>query len=213
MQLIVEHLACRRGGRHVFSGVGFTLGAGEALTVTGRNGAGKSTLLAALAGLLRPAAGTVTLSGNADRPIGERAHHLGHRDGLKGALTVRENLDFAAGLLGAGGARASEALSRVGLAGAEGLPAAFLSAGQRRRLALARLLVAPRPLWLLDEPMTALDSDGQASVAELIAAHLREGGIAVAATHAPLAMAGARELRLASGQELGQQLGRAADPA
>ena len=196
MHLHVVDLACRRSGRLVLSGVTFGLGDGEALVVTGRNGAGKSTLIETLAGLARPAAGTVTLSGLGERGLGEAVHYLGHRDGSKSALTTSENLAVAAACLGASETSPDAALERVGLGRARDLPAGFLSAGQRRRLGLARLLVAERPLWLLDEPATALDRDGQALLADLMAAHRAAGGAVVAATHAPLALPGCTELPL-----------------
>lgn len=201
VQLDLENLACRRAGRLVFAGVTASLRAGGALLVTGRNGAGKSTLLAALAGLLRPSAGAIRLTGPGERSRRECVHHLGHRDGLKLSLTAAENLAFAARCLGSPGATPADALRRVGIAGAADLPVAYLSAGQRRRVTLARLLVAKRPLWLLDEPTTALDRDGQALLLGLLDAHLAEGGMLVAATHAPLPLAGARELALERGRE------------
>lgn len=179
------------------TGVTFRVEAGAALLVTGRNGAGKSTLLATLAGLIRPAGGTVALSGCGDRTVAEGCHHLGHRDGVKGALTASENLRFAAAMLGSPRLEPEAALARVGLAAASGLPAAMLSAGQRRRLGLARLLVAGRPLWLLDEPATALDAAGQAMLEALMADHRAAGGCIVAATHGPLPLPGARRLELA----------------
>lgn len=200
MRLHVVDLACRRSGRLVLSGVTFDLTDGEALVVTGRNGAGKSTLLETLAGLARPDAGTVTLAGLGERGLGEAVHHLGHRDGSKAALTASENLAVAAACLGPSGTSPGAALERVGLGRARDLPAGFLSAGQRRRLGLARLLVAHRPLWLLDEPATALDRDGQDVLADLMEAHRAGGGAIVAATHAPLRLAGAAALDLAPGR-------------
>ncbi len=197
MQLDVDQLACRRGGRSVFAGVNVSLRNGEALSVTGRNGAGKSTLLAALAGLLRPSAGTVALAEAGERSLSECVHHLGHRDGLKFALTAAENLVVAASLLGSPRLDPMDALARVGLPGAASLPVGYLSAGQRRRVALARLLVAHRPIWLLDEPTAALDREGQAMLSEMMRAHLSDGGLIVAATHSSLPLAGARELALA----------------
>jgi heme exporter protein A len=196
LRLHVDNLACRRAGRHVFSGVSFTLGAGEALLVTGRNGAGKSTLLGALAGLLGHETGTVRADGVGDRTLPECLHLVAHRDALKNALTVAENLRFAAALLGSPGLSPEEALAHVGLASASALPVAFLSAGQRRRVALARLLVSRRPLWLLDEPLTALDAGSQARLLDLLRQHLSMGGLLLAATHAALPLPGARELRL-----------------
>lgn len=196
MQLAVDHLACRRAGRHVFQGVSFTIGAGEAVAVTGRNGAGKSTLLAAIAGLIRREGGDIRASGIGERTLPESLHFVGHRDGLKPSLTAEENLRFAAELLGQAALVPADALARVGLRGGADLPVAYLSAGQRRRVALARLLVARRPLWLLDEPLTALDTAGQALLAGIMAEHLAGGGLILAATHAPLPIEGARELRL-----------------
>lgn len=196
MQLDIENLACRRADRLVFAGVTASIRPGEALLVTGRNGAGKSTLLAALADLLRPSDGTITLRGTGDRSRRECVHHLGHRDGLKSPLTASENLAFAAACLGSPGLAITDALERVGLARAGDLPVGYLSAGQRRRVILARLLVARRPLWLLDEPTTALDRDGQAALFALLREHLDAGGMLVAATHAPLPLQGARELTL-----------------
>ena len=196
MQLAVDNLACRRAGRRVFEHLSFTLGAGEALAVTGRNGAGKSTLIAAIAGLVQRHAGEIRASGIGERTLPESLHLVGHRDGLKGSLTVEENLAFATDLLGSPSLAPAEALARVGLPGAAHLPVAYLSAGQRRRVALARLLVARRPLWLLDEPLTALDTAGQKLLAGIMAEHLAGGGLILAATHAPLPIENARELRL-----------------
>jgi heme exporter protein A len=200
MQLVVDNLTCGRAGRRVFDHVSFRLGAGEALVVTGRNGAGKSTLLAALAGLLRPEAGSIRADGIGERSVAECLHLVAHRDALKGSLTALENLSSAATLLGSDASRPAlspeEALAVVGLPGAADLPVAYLSAGQRRRVALARLLVAYRPLWLLDEPTLALDLGAQAMLRRLMERHLAGGGLLVAATHAPLGLANARELEL-----------------
>ncbi len=175
----------------------FSADSGEALVVTGHNGAGKTTLLRLIAGLLEPAQGEIELSGGAaDASLPEQAHYLGHRDALKPALTVLENLQFWYAFLGGRDAPAASALEPVGLAGLAGLPAGYLSAGQRRRLSVARLLAAPRPVWLLDEPTAALDSAGQQRLLGLMQAHLAGGGIIVAATHGPLGLTGAKELRL-----------------
>ena len=196
MQLSGVGLGCIRGGREVFAGLDFAVAAGEALALTGRNGAGKTTLLRLIAGLLEPAQGRLELVGGApDSSIPEQAHYMGHRDALKPALTVLENLGFWYAFLGGRDAPPASALDTVGLGGLEGLPAGYLSAGQRRRLALARLIAAPRPIWLLDEPTAALDTAGQQRLAELMQAHLAGGGLIVAATHGPLGIA-ARELRL-----------------
>jgi heme exporter protein A len=196
MRLAGHDLGCIRGGREVFAGLTFSVEGGEALAVTGRNGAGKTTLLRLIAGLLEPAGGRLELTGGApDTTLAEQAHYVGHRDPLKGALSVRENLDFWYAFLGGGDASPASALDAVGLGALAGLPAAYLSAGQRRRLALARLLAAPRPIWLLDEPTAALDTAGQQRLAELMRKHLSGGGIIIAATHGPLGI-DAKELRL-----------------
>jgi heme exporter protein A len=197
MRLCAHDLGCIRGGREVFEGVSFVVEAGEALAITGRNGAGKTTLLRLIAGLLEPARGRLELTGGApDTSLAEQAHYVGHRDALKPALSVQENLEFWYAFLGGRDASAASALVTVGLGGLASLPAGYLSAGQRRRLALARLIAAPRPIWLLDEPTAALDSAGQQRLGELMRTHLTGGGIIVAATHGPLGLDGARELRL-----------------
>jgi heme exporter protein A len=202
IRLSAHELGCVRGGREVFEGVNFAVEAGEALAITGRNGAGKTTLLRLIAGLLEPAHGRLELTGGAaEVTLPEQAHYLGHRDALKPALSVLENLQFWYAFLGAQDASIASALSAleaVGLAGLAGLPAAYLSAGQRRRLAIARLVAAPRPVWLLDEPTAALDTASQARLAELMRTHLAGGGLIVAATHGPLGLDGVKELRLES---------------
>src|SRR5262245_53325852 len=165
MRLEGSGLVCIRGGREVFAGLGFAVGGGEALLVTGRNGAGKSTLLRLIAGLVRPVGGRLALTGgDGERSIAEQAHYLGHLDALKLSLTVGENLRFWACYLGA--AKPADgvinaALAAVGLDALTELPAAYLSAGQRRRLSIARLLAVKQPLWLLDEPTSALDREAQ----------------------------------------------------
>lgn len=194
--LAAENLTCRRGGRLIFEGLSIRLGNGEAIALTGRNGAGKTSLLALLCGRLRPEAGAVRISGAEDVPPQELIHLVGHRDGLKTALTARENLDFAQALLGEAALAPEEALAKVGLPHVAALPVGYLSAGQRRRVALARLLVSRRPFWLLDEPMSALDSAAQAMLAGLMRGHLDEGGAILAATHGPLGLDGAREVRI-----------------
>jgi heme exporter protein A len=196
LTLSARDLSCERGGRSIFEGLGFSVAGGEALLVTGRNGAGKSSLLRMIAGLLRIAGGTLSLQGgDPERSIGEQAHYLGHNDALKPSLTVEENLAFwTAWLGGAGDPR--EALAAVALDSLIGLPAAYLSAGQKRRLSIARVIAAKRPLWLLDEPTSALDTASQAMLLGLMRAHLAGGGIIIAATHLPLGLDGARELKL-----------------
>lgn len=188
MRLTAEDLSVERGGRRVLDGVSLALKAGEALALTGPNGAGKSTLLRALAGLLPVLSGAVDLEGaGAESSAAEHMHLLGHTDGVKSALTVRENAEFWADFLGGDSASVATALDAVGLAHAADFPASTLSAGQRRRLALARLIVAKRDIWLLDEPATALDSDGLSRLAGLVEIHRAGGGIVIAATHADLA--------------------------
>ena len=181
MRVTATDLTAVRGGRTVFSGVSFTLGEGQALAVTGPNGAGKSTLLRLVAGLLAPAGGKVALD---PTPEDSAIHYLGHLDGLKTALTVRQNLEFWR-VLWKGGP-VSPALVRLGLESLTDLHVGVLSAGQRRRVALARLLVARRPLWLLDEPATALDANAEATLGAVIGEHLAGGGMAIVATHRPL---------------------------
>ena len=197
MQLSASNLTVSRGGRTIFAGLSFTLPARECLSVTGPNGAGKSTLLRALAGFLPLCSGAVALSPAADRPIAERVHYVGHAEALKNALTLSENLHFLAALLeaGPGGLPVAAAIAKMGLAHAAHLPVGYLSAGQKRRAALARLLVARRPLWLLDEPLTALDEAARALVVQIMAGHLAQGGLIVAATHAALGLT-ARQLKL-----------------
>ncbi len=213
--LIAERLACTRGDRKLFDGLSFRVSAGQALAVEGANGAGKTSLLRMIAGFLAPAGGRLVLK-SAQTEItdaeerGKAIGWLGHHDGLKPQLTVREQLDFfarlyrnplrpslaqapATGTSPASASRAGEAdlisvLERVGLARQAELPCRYLSAGQRRRLALARLLVSERPLWLLDEPFAALDAAGQALIAQLMARHCGHGGIIIAATHDPLGL-------------------------
>ncbi|MBX9828814.1 MAG: heme ABC exporter ATP-binding protein CcmA [Xanthobacteraceae bacterium] len=200
MRLEGSGLVCIRGGREVFAGLGFSVGSGEALLVTGRNGAGKSTLLRLIAGLVRLAGGQLTLTGgDGEQTIAEQAHYLGHLDALKPSLTVAENLVFWATYLGAtkpAHAAIDTALAAVGLGALAELPAAYLSAGQRRRLSIARLLAVKRPIWLLDEPTSALDREAQDTLAALMREHLARGGIIAAATHGPIGLDRARELQL-----------------
>ncbi len=184
MRLIADQLACERSARTVFRDLSFTVEAGEALAVTGPNGAGKSTLLRLVAGLLRPSAGTLSIDGgDAEATVAERVHYLGHKDAVKPSMTPLETLDFWSRFLGGRGMPAEDALERVGLGHAAALPSAYLSAGQRRRLSLARLLAARRPVWLLDEPTNALDAASQATLRGICKDHLASGGLIMLATH------------------------------
>jgi heme exporter protein A len=198
LKLSGEAVSCVRGERNVFSNLDFSISAGEALAVVGPNGSGKSSLLRLIAGLIAIAAGTIRLSGADDTlTLPEQIHFLGHRDAVKPSLTVLENITFWFDFLGGNGGRStpSAALDAVGLGHLSHLPTAFLSAGQRRRLSIARLIALKRPVWLLDEPTTALDEAARTTIAGLMADHLRGGGLIIAATHQPLGIA-ARELRL-----------------
>jgi len=185
MRLFGVSLACTRGGRNVFSGLDFSVSSGTAMLVTGSNGAGKSSLLRTIAGLLPLAGGRLALDGGGQElSIGEQAHYLGHLDPLKPALSVRENLDFWAAYLGTGRATPiGGALKAVGLDELAQLPAAYLSAGQRRRLSVARLIAAPRPIWLLDEPTSSLDQASQERLNELMHAHLATDGSSLRLIH------------------------------
>jgi heme exporter protein A len=195
MRLWAAGLSCVRSGREVFAGLDFAVNAGEALLVLGPNGAGKSSLLRLIAGLVRPATGRLALDeGDAELTLPEQVHYLGHQDAVKPSLTVAENLGFWSRFLG--GTGDAGALAAVGLDRLADLPAAFLSAGQRRRLSIARLLAAQRPIWLLDEPTSALDAASQARLTEIMGNHRAGGGIIVAATHGPIGLDGAKELRL-----------------
>lgn len=193
-----EDLGCVRGGRPVFAGVAFTLEAGEALVLRGPNGSGKSSLLRLLAGFLAPAAGLIAWQGeDVRRDLAAhrtRVHYVGHADGVKTVLTVRENLAFAIRLAGGRVGDLDAALDRLALRPLADLPARLLSAGQRRRLALARLFAAPRPLWLLDEPGVGLDHASRARLEEAIDTHRAGGGVAVLATHGDVDPQGAHTL-------------------
>ena len=196
MRLSGRGVTCVRGGRVVFAGLDFEAVAGEVLAVTGANGSGKTSLLRLIAGLLLPAEGAIALEGcDGELTLSEQAHYLGHRDALKPALSVMENLLFWRDFLGGEIFEADASLKAVALDHAAHLPAAYLSAGQRRRLSLARLLAVRRPVWLLDEPTAALDAAGQDLLAGLMRDHLARGGLIVAATHAPLGIE-TRDLRI-----------------
>lgn len=196
MRLSARGVTCVRGGRELFAGLDFEASAGEALAIVGPNGAGKTSLLRQIAGLLAVETGHITLDGgDAELTLIEQAHYLGHRDAMKPALTVTENLTFWADFLGGEVTDPATCIAAVGLSHAAALPAGFLSAGQRRRLSIARLLAVHRPIWLLDEPTAALDASSQRMFAGLLTNHLNNSGMIIAATHAPLGIA-ARELAI-----------------
>jgi heme exporter protein A len=196
MRLSGRGIRCVRGGREVFADLDFEACSGEALAVTGPNGSGKTSLLRLIAGLLTMAGGSIDLDGGgAELTLPEQAHYLGHRDALKPALSVLENLSFWHDFLGGEAFEPAQSLTSVGLDHAAHLPAAYLSAGQRRRLSIARLLAVRRPIWLLDEPTSALDTAGQEMFSGLMGEHLGRGGLIVAATHVPLGVP-AKQLRI-----------------
>ena len=190
--LEARNLAAARGLRLLFEGVSFEVASGESLELRGPNGSGKSTLLRILAGLTRPQAGTVNLSGTEDA---NGLHYLGHLDAVKPAETAAEQARFWARYFGRDVATAKAAMKRVGLGSRGAVPGRGLSAGQKRRLALTRLLIEPRPLWLLDEPTAALDNEGRDLVAQLVAEHRASGGMVIAAVHGD-GFAGSRVLDL-----------------
>ena len=198
--LVVDNLACRRGQRLIFKGLSCALPPGGALMLTGANGSGKSSLLRLLATLLAPVAGQVMWGGapvSADLPrYRARLHYAGHLDAIKPALGVRETLASWAGMRGMPAPHVDAALAAFALEPLADWPCRWLSAGQRRRLALARLIAAPAPLWLLDEPIASLDADGERRLIAAIAAHRAGGGRVAIATHQPLALAAARQLAL-----------------
>ena len=198
MRLIAENLGGERGGDTVFSGIGFALQDGQALVVTGPNGSGKSTLLRVIAGLLAVAEGSVRIEdgGEAFPSIASACHYLGHHNAMKTALSVAENLRFWRDFNGTGHVGVEEALDMVGLGSIGHLPFGYLSTGQRRRAAIAKLLVSHRPLWLLDEPTAGLDKASEERFTGLMGKHCAQGGMIVAATHLPLGLEGAKELRM-----------------
>ncbi|MET3777231.1 heme exporter protein A [Rhizobium alvei] len=194
LTLEVHRMAVKRGDERLFSDISFRLAAGEALVITGRNGTGKSTLIRAIAGLLPADEGEAIVTvGDAVCPrAAEACHYLGHRNAMKREMSVEENLAFWKRFMGdfegGSGLEPEEAADRLGLAALLHLPFGYLSAGQQRRMAMAKLLTAWRPIWLLDEPTAALDVQSEALFADLMRSHLAAGGIVVAATHQPLGL-------------------------
>lgn len=196
ISLSVNGLACVRGGRAVFGALSFAGAGGDAIELRGPNGAGKSSLLRLLAGLLHPAAGAIVWTGHdgASRP---GITHCGHRDPVKAWLTVREQLAWWRDLEGSGSVEA--AAETIGIGALLDVAGGLLSAGQRRRLALARLAIAETPVWLLDEPTVSLDEEGVALLKAMIARHRALGGLAIAATHLPIGLPDARTVTLPGG--------------
>jgi len=199
MQLIGTDLSCERGGRTVFSGISFAVRRGEVLEITGPNGAGKSTLLRLVAGLSDPAQGALKLEdGGADLTVGQQAHYVAHQDAIKPALSVSENLRFWGDFLGGG--EVERALQSFSLEPMGQYPAGLLSAGQKRRLALSRLALVPRLIWLLDEPTVGLDQGSREQLFNIMRAQLRAGGLILVATHVPLGIAPDISVRLGDAQ-------------
>ncbi len=188
LKLTVKSLRCLRGGRVLIPNLSFTVSAGGALIVRGPNGAGKSTLLRTIAGFLQPGGGSAVLEGGeAEKSLAEQCHFIGHLNAVKPSLSVVENLSFTVRFFETGHDTSIDAaLQAFGLSSMRHLPAGYLSAGQKRRLALARLVAVRRPLWLLDEPTVSLDAASSDALIRVIRDHLAAGGLAIAATHTPL---------------------------
>ena len=210
VQLVLDHVSIARGGRRIISDLSLKVSAGQALLLTGANGAGKTTLIRAIAGLLAPLSGRIALEGaDGERDLAQQCHYVGHVNALKASMTVVENLQFWAAYLGDGGEPADgqassvqAALERLNLDTLADVPAAYLSAGQKRRVGLARILTAKRPVWLLDEPTVSLDTASVEIVSRMINDHTTAGGLALIATHLPLALTAPQNLRLTSAREV-----------
>ena len=215
VQLVLDHLSVARGTRTIISDLSLTVAAGQAVLLTGVNGAGKTTLIRAIAGLLAPSGGRIALEGadfegaSDDRELAQHCHYVGHVNALKASLTVAENLAFWADYLadGQGPGKHSRTvldgvLQQLNLEALADIPTAYLSAGQKRRVGLARILMAKRPIWLLDEPTVSLDTASVEIVARLVNEHVASGGLALIATHLPLALTAPRTLHLKPAREV-----------
>ncbi len=203
MKLVVENLTCRRGMRTIFSHLSFELEAGRGLLLTGANGSGKTSLLRMLAGFIESSGGKVVLQGgDEERELAEQCHYVGHHNGIKHSFTVQENLQFLRDFLGeeTDADRYHEAIETFRLGGLEDIPAGILSAGQKRRLGLARLVLIKRPVWFLDEPSVSLDVQSVDILAGVVSRHIEQGGMAIAATHVPLGLDFRDELVMGQGQ-------------
>ncbi len=197
LKLAATGLGVDRGGRAVLRDLSLEVHGGEAILLTGPNGSGKTTLIRTIAGFITPVAGAVTLEGGyEDAAVAEHCHYVGHANAIKASLTVMENALFWTRFMGGETERIAPALERLNLAALSDIPSGYLSAGQKRRLGLARLLLAERPIWLLDEPSVSLDAASTAILAEIVDEHVSRGGIAIAATHLPLGLARTREHKL-----------------
>lgn len=198
MRFTANGVSCVRGGRKLYDGLSFSLAEGELLLLSGANGAGKTSLLRQVAGLLPLSGGEIGYEGG---DLAEETHFVGHASGIKDTLSVAENLGFWCDLYGNEDAAPGDALARLKLAPLAAFPARVLSAGQKRRLALARLLAIRRTLWLLDEPDAALDAEGRTTLLAIVAEHRGRGGIAIIASHAALDLAPSKEIVLGAVEE------------
>ena len=195
--LKIENLTCIRGGREVFKDISFEISSGQALQITGLNGSGKTSLLRIIAGLIRFPSGQISYTGcNSEANLSKFCHYFGHSDSIKPALTVSENLNFWRSIMGNQIETISNSLETLGLSHLEKISASYLSAGQKKRLSLARLLVNKRPIWLLDEPTTSLDSKAMNTLTTIMTDHVNSGGIILVTTHSPLNLIYAKELLL-----------------